>query len=296
MPLARSASAPKDLFIEMVIGVATIPRPPKPLPDFSPDAFDANGVLIDANSITLRSSYDDELAQYKANRDSYETAQTSAVFAEEYFRSLHSSVSSELSAIKFLQGVFTAVAGLDIQGLSDTYNDLVRSFILRYNLRYDLRGRFDLSPTLNGVFSNMLAEAKRISAEDAHLDLLMREFEEAFGDFAADRTQAKIKSCLQKQFNLLEALGRANPAVTATTLGAMCGQLDWPHVTVRDVGIKLYGFRSDYPGLGHGGNPEGMLRELELRDFVSLSVMLASLTPYLAHTLDCGVCYDAKLV
>jgi len=291
LPLSRSKAAPNDFFIEMVIGTSPVPRPPRALAPFPEKAFDDDGNLSDPVALAARDKYEASLKMHLADRDAYETALSSAVSAEEYFWNFHRGVSDEISSIDFLQESYSVIKALDDDQLTSEYVSLIKSFVSNYNLRYEVRGKFALCPTIPGVFSKMMSETKRITLDDPHLDLLMLEFEEAFSDLTVDRSQAKIKTCLQKQFNLLEAMGRNCPRVTATTFGAICGQLDWPHVTVKDVGLKLYGFRSDYPGLGHGGNPEGMLRQLEMKDFISLSLILASLTPYFAHNLDSQVCY-----
>jgi hypothetical protein len=81
----------------------------------------------------------------------------------------------------------------------------------------------------------------------------------------------------------LEAIGGTFPGVTCQTLGEMCGQISsWPHTTVREALKRLYGFRSDDPGLGHAGNPTGALRDLDARDIVAIGVVLAGFVPYLS--------------
>jgi hypothetical protein len=72
----------------------------------------------------------------------------------------------------------------------------------------------------------------------------------------------------------------------------MCGQIStWPHATIREALKRLYGFRSDYPGLGHAGNPAGVLRELDARDIVAIGVVLAGFVPYLSDQLNSRVVY-----
>lgn len=55
---------------------------------------------------------------------------------------------------------------------------------------------------------------------------------------------------------------------------------------------KLYGFSSDYPGIRHAGNPAGALREIEMRDLVGMTVILAGFVPYLSEELDATVLYS----
>jgi hypothetical protein len=170
----------------------------------------------------------------------------------------------------------------------------VDSFLKRYSLRYDLRRPLTLHPTLAGIFASLVKELRSISLRDAHLQALLSEFEEALRDLKTDLTQTRIKTCLQKQFNLLEAVGSTFPGVTQQTLGDMAGQINsWPHATIRESLKRLYGFRSDYPGLGHAGNPAGVLRELDARDVVAIGVMLAGFVPYLSDQLDSRIVYGA---
>ena len=49
---------------------------------------------------------------------------------------------------------------------------------------------------------------------------------------------------------------------------------------------KLYGFSSNYPGIRHAGNPDAALREIEMRDMVAMSALLAGFAPYLTETFD----------
>ena len=73
----------------------------------------------------------------------------------------------------------------------------------------------------------------------------------------------------------------------------MCNQLDtWPHVTVREAMKKLYGFASNYPGIRHAGNPASALRDIEMRDMVAVTVLLAGFAPYLAHLLNSNDIYS----
>jgi hypothetical protein len=91
---------------------------------------------------------------------------------------------------------------------------------------------------------------------------------------------------------LLEAIGQTFPGVTQGTLGDICGQISsWPHATIREALKRLYGFRSDYPGLGHAGNPASVLRELDAREIIAIGVVLAGFVPYLTDQLNSRVVY-----
>lgn len=288
--LSKHSSAQVDLFMEMVSGLAIPPRPPG-LPDTPPaGAFDENGVLVDPTAIQARQDYERAFAEYSEKRNAYETAQNSEEDARLYFREMLKSVSAEDASISFLEKSYIVLADYN-GGLAQRFRELLVSFVTNFNLRYEVRGSCSLHATIPGLFTKLISELRRVSQQDPHLAALLSEFEEAFSDLKISRTQARMKTCLQKQYNMLEAFGRQCPQVTANTLGAICDQLDWPHEKVRDVGKDLYRFGSDYPGLRHGGTPASALRDLEMKDFVSISLMLASFTPYLAHSLDLDRCY-----
>ena len=120
----------------------------------------------------------------------------------------------------------------------------------------------------------------------------MKDFENSVRDLRIDCSDGRIKTCIQKQVNLLEAIGRTHPGVTQTTLGAICDQLvTWPHQRIRDAMKNLYGFASDYPGIRHGGTPANALRAIDMRDFVATCILLAGFTPYLANRLDADIVY-----
>lgn len=291
--LSRSSVAPNDLFMEFVATLASPPRQPTPPPLPPSSAYDADGQLTDVGAIQLRQEYEKSLDEYAIARSEYATALTSEDKAKAYFRKIANQVATETEAISLLESAFSALEAYGNDGLLQRYRALVSEFIRGFSLRYEIRNGFSLHATIPGVFCKVISELKKLAAHDAHIKDLLSEFEEAFADLRSERTQAKIKSSLQKQFNLLEALGQKYPGVTETTLGAICNQLDWPHATVKEVGKKLYGFRSNYPGLGHGGSSIGVLRPLDMRDFVSLSLILASLTPYLAYGLNSETCYTA---
>ncbi len=120
----------------------------------------------------------------------------------------------------------------------------------------------------------------------------LEEFENAVRDLRQACSDGRIKTCIQKQVNLLEAIGRTYPGVTGTTLGAICDQVGtWPHEKLKAAMKDLYGFASDYPGIRHGGTPANALRTVDMRDMVAMSILLAGFTPYLSSQLDADIVY-----
>lgn len=204
---------------------------------------------------------------------------------------------NERALVEFLERAHTVVADLGGDALVNRYFLLVESFLSKFSLRYDLRRPFTLHPTLPGVFARMVSELKAVTRADANLHQLMGDFEDSVRDLRGDASANRIKTCIQKQVNLLEAIGQMCPTVTENTLGKICDQLGtapnviWPHDKVRDAMKDLYKFASDYPGIRHAGTPGSARRDIEMKDLVAISVLLAGFTPYLSHQVDSNIVY-----
>ncbi len=113
----------------------------------------------------------------------------------------------------------------------------------------------------------------------------MKDFEESVRDLRIDCSDRRIKTSIQKQMNLLEALGRVHPGVKGKTLGEISKQLkNWPHKEVMSALQSLYTFTCDYPGIRHGGTPTSALRAVDMRDMVAMSILLAGFTPSHSRT------------
>lgn len=198
----------------------------------------------------------------------------------------------ERGLVGFFERVHEALEELGGDELTNRYFNLLSAFIEKFSLRYDLRRPCTLCPTLPGVFASLIRDLRAFAGQDAHLDGLMKDFENAVRDLRQDCSDGRIKTCIQKQVNLLEAIGRDFPGVTGTTLGAICDQVGtWPHEKLKAAMKDLYGFASDYPGIRHGGTPASALRVVDMRDLVAMSILLAGFTPYLSNGLNPDVVY-----
>ena len=161
----------------------------------------------------------------------------------------------------------------------------------------DARGKQDAlsnhdCPRHHGYSIQKVRDLRALSSQDPHLDVLMKDFENAVRDLRQGCSEGRIKTSIQKQVNLLEAIGRAFPGVTGTTLGAICDQVGtWPHEKLKAAMKDLYGFASDYPGIRHGGTPASALRAVDMRDMVAMSILLAGFIPYLSNGLNADVVY-----
>ena len=200
--------------------------------------------------------------------------------------------SGERGLVAFLENAHPILDDLGGDLLANHYFNLLAAFIDKFSLRYDLRRPCTLCPTLPGVFASLVRDLRTVTSQDNHLDSLMKEFEDAVRDLRYGCTDGRIKTCIGKQFMLLEALGAACPGVTKVTFGDMCDQLgSWPHAAIRESLKKLYGFASDYPGIRHGTSAKGALRNVEMRDMVAMCILLAGFTPYLTDQLNADVMY-----
>jgi hypothetical protein len=215
------------------------------------------------------------------------------IIAKEAFQNTKTEdFAGERAVVAFLEKTHEALDTLVGDALTNPYFNLLTSFIEKFSLRYDLRRPCQLCPTLPGVFSSLVCELRKVTANDAHLDALMKEFESSIRDLRADPSEGKIKTCIQKQVNLLEAVGGKCPGVTEGELGKICNQLkNWPHAAVKGALKNLYGFASDYPGIRHGGNPAGMLLPIGMRDMVAMSIVLTGFSPYLTDQFNAEQVY-----
>ena len=280
----------RDLYRELV------PEPRRPAEPPPPTELTEDGELIRLEDIAARDEYRLAFEIYEKERAKYEEAVSGGNTSRIALRAaMKTQVKTESAAVAALESAYGVVSSYDDELFRNKYFQIVEEFLQKYSLRYDLRRPFSLHPTLPGVFAQLIRELKAYTDRDAHLHQLMQDFEEALRDLRNDPSPARMKTCLQKQFNLAEGLGQRCPDVTAQTLGEMCGQLhSWPHATIREALKKLYGFRSNYPGLGHAGNPNSVIREIEMRDLVAVSVVLAGFSPYLTDEINSDTVYRGQ--
>jgi hypothetical protein len=197
----------------------------------------------------------------------------------------------EKALVSFLEWVSDVLADLGGEALSNEYFSLLDAFLTHFSLRYELRRPCLLCPTLTGVFARHFSNLKLVANGDPHLSTLLGEFETSIRDLRSDRSETRLKTCIQKQVNLLEALGRNCPGVTGTEIGPICDQVgSWPHNALKASLKSVYGFASDYPGIRHGGTPASAIRALEIRDLVAVAIALTGFATYVTSP------YDGELV
>jgi hypothetical protein len=257
-PLIDKEDIPEDIFCELYRELAKALRSP-------PSAQDLADII------------DDPMQSRKA----FENA-SSADFG------------GERGLVGFFEGAHEALEGLGGDNLTNRYFNLLTTFIDKYSLRYDLRRPCVLCPTLPGLITNLIQHVRSTSQADTHLAKLVHEYEEAIRDLKHGRTEARIKSCLTKQYILIEGIANARSGTTGETLGQRCGQASWPHPTLRAAAGNIYGFRSDYPGLGHSGNPNAVLRDVDDRELAGVSCMLLGVVPYVDSSVDMSSLYGSR--
>jgi hypothetical protein len=284
--LYETKGAPVELFSELY--GALMPKPRRPAAPAEPAEFDQSGVATDPDYLAALADYESALEDYRLEKIAYSEALTAAPEqARVWLREgLPLTLSTEADAVRAMEKAFECIDDIGGDDLSNRYVTLVEGFLKKFSIRYDLRRPFSLHPNLPGIFSAIWAEVRALCINDAQLETSMQEFDDAFRDLKLGANAGRLKTCFVKQFNMLEALTARNPTVRNNVLSVMIGEVQaWPHATVRQAAEKIYAFRGAYPNIGHGTGG-GALREIELRDLVSVSVMLVGLLPYLSNEID----------
>lgn len=201
---------------------------------------------------------------------------------------------SEHALVHFCESAYEIIGEFD-QKLAARYCALLRLFVEKFSLRYEVRDPCELCPTLPGIFASLVRRLKDSCQVDPHLNELMSDFEEALMDLRAEPTGRKIKTCMVNQINLLEAIAARHPDTSRNTIGAICNDLkSWPHDSLCDSMKSLYKFTCDYPGIRHGGTPTSANRPIDMRDMLCVSIMLVGFTPYLSNEINADLVYQGS--
>jgi hypothetical protein len=217
---------------------------------------------------------------------------------EAFERTRAEDIAGERALVGFFEAVHGTLEEFENPGddaLTNRYFNLLATFIEKFSLRYDLRRPCILCPTLPGLVTSLVQHIRSTSLADAHLAKLNHEFEEALRDLRHGRTEARIKSCLAKQYILIEGIANVRSGTSGETLGQRCSHASWPHPTLKAAAGNIYGFRSDYPGLGHSGNPKAVLRDVDDRELAGVSCMLLGVLPYVDSTVNLGTLYGEQV-
>jgi hypothetical protein len=208
-------------------------------------------------------------------------------------RTKAAALAGEAATVTFLERAHSVIEDFGSLALTNYYFRIVSLFVEKFSLRYELRRPFSLHTTLAGVFARLMRDLRATTMADAQLSALMGDFEEAVREMKQEQSPRRIRLCIQAQMSLLEAMAARNPGVNQNTLGRMCNEItSWPHPTVRSAMSNLYGFASDYPGIRHAGKADGALREIDMRDMVGMTIILAGFAPYLSPLLNSQTIYS----
>ena len=242
---------------------------------------------------TLSNLADDPKRRAEAKARAQEAIINDGFKSRKAFEQVRSSAFvGEIGLVGFLESAFEIFDDVGGTPLSNRYFNLLSGFIDKFSLRYDLRCPCILCPTLPGMFTALLGELDALSTTDQNIGKRLRDFKEAIQDLRMGPTEGRISNCVIKQVMLLEAVAAASGEAAGSDLAALCNALEhWPHPAVRKSLLSLYGFASDFPGVRHGTPSTGMKRDINMRDMVARSILLAGFTPYLTHGLNPDVVY-----
>lgn len=299
-----------DLWIDLLREAIPEPQPPIE-PNYS--AFDEEGQIYLPGDLEAYEQYRRALEAHQQRLEAYTDAATDGALAWAFIISFFQHLTTtEKQLVKAIEDAFVPFQDHGGDALSNEYFRQVERFVEKFSLRYDLRRPtnergFTLHPTLPGLFSRLLRNLKANTNQDPALADLMFDFEEAVRDLKEERTSRRIKQCIAAQFNLFEAILTQHPDViayneevarhnaagqggrrrTINTFGAMCDKAQvWPHDELMTSAKSLYKFASDYPGIRHGGTPAHQKREIDMRDMISMTIVLAGFSPYFSASID----------
>jgi hypothetical protein len=211
---------------------------------------------------------------------------------EVFEKTTTSDLAGERLLVVFFEDARAALEDLLGDQLSNSYFNLLTAYIEKFSLRYDLRRPCTQCPTLPGVFVSLVHQLTELGNADANVSKRLRDFREAVQDLRLGQTEGRITNCVAKQVMLLEAVAAASGTIVGADLGALCKAIeDWPRAAVRTSLLNLYGFASDFPGLRHSTPSAGMSRDIDMRDMVAVSILLAGFTPYLSSALNPDIVY-----
>lgn len=205
---------------------------------------------------------------------------------QRFMRLSKAKLKGEREVRDFFVRAHSTLADID-DALAERYAELLRSFCAELNLRYEVRQPFQIVVTLPGVLAELSKQLRATCHADNDLKARLDEFEESFADLSESRNANRIKTCVQRQMNLVEAVAGKTLGQQGQNLGAACGALQsWPHAALRESARKVYGFASDYPGIRHAGNQNAALRDIDMRDLISVATLLLGYTPYITDAID----------
>lgn len=215
------------------------------------------------------------------------TAESDDVFAESLLADLsESSFESEAKARTGLTRVLEVLSEIGSHDLQSNYVSLLDSFVTKYSLPYYVDSNATLWISFPGLASILFEQIKLSTSSQHHLNKQMVAFEHALAECLHDPMESRIATAIQKQCNLLEAIGSDLVQDVDSSFGTIVDKVGtWPHDSLGDAAKRLYKFASNYPGIRHGGTESSANRELDLRDASAFALTFVGMTAYLVQDI-----------
>ena len=284
----------------VVIGavIEEVFRPPRhPLEPVPREGIlrDADGNILDAEFIREMDLYRIQVGEHQDAVARYIDA-TSGRSSPAWLREAIETPRSERECLLLLSGASRYLVDQYPEDAGPEFLRIIRRFVSKFGLGYSVTPQGSIILNQLGMFSGIMQESYKLIESDDYLKSRLQDLEEALDDVARSRpySAGRMKTLLGKCISLVEAFGVRNSTLSGTTMSAMVRHLNLPHPTLATLINTLYGFRGDFPGMAHGGNPDGMSRELEMRDMLVLAVVITALAPYFLERFDPQQCYDGN--
>jgi hypothetical protein len=254
----------------------------RPLGDFSQNNNSAPQDLF----IVLFDTVDDFLSPGPTELELVEI-RNDPIKAQQRFQTLKGTdFLNEFAIINFLEAVNQVIVDYEIPGFEEYYQQLLKTIIKKFNLRYRVDSPFIIRFLLPGSFNNLYVELHRINTGNVHLSSLLDDFEKAYDRYTRTQDPTDLKTCIHKASNYAEGLASVTCG-QAGTLGDLSNRLHvWPHNGMKEALQNLYRFCSDYPGIRHGGNQRHAHRLLAPRDAILTCLLVISFSGYLSSQID----------
>ena len=209
-----------------------------------------------------------------------------------------STVGGERVLVGFFESAHDSLEELGGDELTNRYFNLLADFIEKFSLRYDLRRPCILCPTLPGVFASLVRDLRALTNQDPHLDSAHEGLRESGpGPAALDGSEGRIKTCIQKQVNPARGDRLHLSRRDGTTSGrSAIRSAQWPHKKIKagaEESVRLRVRLPRHPPRRHAAT--ALLRAVDMRDMVAMSILLTGFTPYLENRLSADAIFGGSV-
>ena len=268
-PLTDHDDCPPNIFGEIYADLSRFLREPEP------EYMRENDGVIHDKSVGLA-----QLALLAVTEPATAEALLAGLAADDF--------DSESAARHALSSTYSVLVDVSTDDLANSYLDLLKAFVGRYNLRYYVDDRAELWISFPGLATALFGQISLTVEGHRHIYKQLNAFEQSLAECLAEPEETRIATTIQKQVNLLEAIGSQHLA--GNTLGLMLNEVSsWPHDSLRKAARELWTFANDYPGIRHGGSDDSAVRDLDLRDLAGVTLSLVGLVAYLVDGFEAQV-------